>query len=329
MLLALTVGSDHKLSEIKIKTTIKLLNQQTERGSKVLDLILTSKLRENYEAEKKLNRQVAIPTSLSNIKSFSMDYSTKILAIASASKQLDEELQNVFEENDNEDNDTIALMKVLETELHNCQNEFQRLFISYQNFLNSKSGEDMEHNVACIDAEVESVADDNTPGPKTISADTVTALYDEVFVVDGSEKEDIATEKSKMSQENDEEFERLNTKIVKRTFKPVLKELRTKIEPIGEAMKERERKVLHAKGITENHDDNKSTRRRGIYISSDEDNNSEDGDSDDSSKKLKIRQDKMNQHKYGDVREFLMTKQQVNIFGLPPINSVLNEEVLE
>lgn len=116
-----------------------------------------------------------------------------------------------------------------------------------------------------------------------------------------------------------DELQQLNAHIVKRQFRPVLRQLRDRLEPINEAMRRRERDFLAAQGIEADDE----TPGNGEANSDDDDVNN-DG-------RRPPRKDA-----YADRRQFLQDKRPIGFgaplmagFPLPPQRAMLDEEILE
>ena len=248
-----------------------------------------------------------------------------MLALALQCQHLDQSITFIadhFEHPDNKDiENTLIMMESIKSELSLYTDEFQRLIISYQKYLN------MDLEVGKLqEADLEKI-ENAILGKKT---KTVTEAdnqlqEDDFFVVDGLEND--SEEESPTSATGEEISEDINSKLAKKYFKPVLSELRERIEVIGEDMKEREKKVLKAKGQDFIPDFDNKLKDLSDY----EDSGSDD---DVANRKRKL---KKSQNKYGETRDFLESKQQINIFGtprtgglpFPPPRNFLNEDVLE
>lgn len=238
------------------------------------------------------------------IKKMAQSFSAKILAVSLNCQYLDEEL----EDKKNSEN-ILSAMAVIDGELAVCKDEYKRLVISYQKLLN------IEVRAGKVDQETLDSALLPTSVVRVIPTSDE-PLQDDFFVLDGFE-EDLEVERLTRA----DEIEEINSRIAKRYFKPVLRQLREKLEPIGEKMKERERKVLQAKGIEFQEDEPDYPATPGTPETS------EDEGSDDEIQKKKIK----SRRKYDEFREFLEKKEPINIFagGLQPITNFMNEEVLE
>lgn len=240
------------------------------------------------------------------IRKLAQSFAAKILAVSLNCQHLDEEL----EEKDPKNSKIIlSAMSVIDGELAVCKDEYQRLVISYQKYLN------LEVAASKVDQETLNSALLPNSEVKVVSADAE-PQQDDFFVLDGFE-EDLEVERLTKT----DEIEEINSRIAKRYFKPVLRQLREKLEPIGEQMKERERKVLQAKGIEFKEDLHDYPATPGTPETS------EDEGSDDEIQKKKIK----SRRKYDEFREFLEKKEPINIFAgtLQPITNFMSEEVLE
>ena len=306
------------------KLTAKV-NDEKLNISKFLEIISNATMVQQ-RIQKQLEEEfVAIPKELRTIKSYSINFSSKMLALALQSQHLDESITffaDHYEHPDNKDmENTMIMMDSIKSELSLCTDEFQRLIISYQKYLNMdlEVGKLQEEDLEKLK---NAIAEKKT---KTVTEADNEPQEDGFFVVDGFEND--LEEEPPTSAASEEITEDINSKLAKKYFKPVLTELRERIEVIGEDMKEREKKVLKAKGQDFIPDFYNKLKQLSDY---------EDSGSDDEVANTK-RKLKKSQKKYGDTREFLKSKQQINIFGtpppggspFPPPRNFLNEDVLE
>lgn len=126
-------------------------------------------------------------------------------------------------------------------------------------------------------------------------------------------------------RDTDSELLELDTRIVKRQFRPVLRQLRNRLEPINDAMRQRERKFFAANGIDVDEDDNAAGQIRKEDGDADD---IDDGDDDDA-KPVAARKDQ-----YADMRKFLQDKQPMSCFNpmlapFPVHHRALDEDILE
>lgn len=311
---------NHKFGKLTAK-----VNEEKINISKFLEIISNATMVQQ-RIQKQLEEEfVVLPKELRSIKSYSINFSSKMLALALQCQHLDESVTffaDHFDHPDNKDiENTLTMMDSIKSELSLCTDEFQRLIISYQKYLNMdlEVGKLQEADLVKIE---NAIVGKKT---KTVTEDDNEPQEDDFFVVDGLDGE--SEEEAPTSVSGDEIAEDINSKLAKKYFKPVLSELRERIEVIGEDMKEREKKVLKAKGQDFIPDFDNKLKDLSDY---------EDSGSDDeaASRKRKL---KKSQNKYGETRDFLESKQQINIFGaprtgglpLPPPRNFLNEDVLE
>jgi hypothetical protein len=263
-----------------------------------------------------------LPAPLIDLRKSSVHFSMKMAALLHEFQHLDSNLQTVLRSNaaagdllKNELSTLQTTFKTIATELPVLQDDYQRLFINYQRFLNIKV--EQPHPVL-------QPVEQEKPN-KTYSGDTVQQQSDEFFAVDGFSDSDMSgtNDDEDLGQKESEDLENVNSKVAKRYFQPVLKQLKQKIEPLGEAMKERERKVLKAKGIeVVEASDLKGSLRDNDYSSE------SDGSECSSDRKMQ-RKMKKSDNRYSEVRDFLANKEQVNIFMMKPMPAVVTEDVLE
>lgn len=302
----------------------RLIEEQTGNSITNFEIIVfgSNPDKQNYSF-KKLDQMKQLPGDLVRAKSYCMSFVPKLQAVTHQCVRLQVHLYRAIEQFDETDKDRddffnlLPLMSQLDSELLMCQDEFQRLFITYQKFLNMEpeqpatpqsSNEDVEEKYAAR------IQHDN----KRV-ADSVFGHHDEFFALDGYADDEMTTPTKEFYDRLDEDDELINRKIVKRTFKPVLKQLKNRIVPLADAMKERERKVLTAKGVKFEDDETKSSSKPLNAT----DSESEDEDDEERRKKAKKYYDK-----YNEMKSILEQKQQVNIFTMqPPPSKVMEEDV--
>lgn len=310
----------HKFGKLTAK-----VNEEKINISKFLEIISNASM-----VQQRIQKQVEeefemLPKELRSIKSYSINFSSKMLALALQCQHLDESvayLADNFEHPDKKDiENTLIMMDSIKSELSLHADEFQRLIISYQKYLN------MDLEVGKLqEADLEKIENAIVgKKTKTVTEADSEPQEDGFFVVDGLEND--SEEELPPTATGEEMAEDINSKLAKKYFKPVLSELRERIVVIGEDMKEREKKVLKAKGQNFNPDFDNKLKDLSDY---------EDSGSDDelANRKRKL---KKSQKKYGETRDFLESKQQINIFGaprpgslpFPPPRNFLNEDVLE
>lgn len=300
----------------KIDGVTEVIKSETESISKFLRIIEDVKQHQS-NIHKQIDEEISstIPMELREVRTGSIKFAAKILTIALQCQHLEDmilKFAGKFEHPDNKDVEQILeMMKTVESEMSVSIDEHKRIAILFQKYLNmeiEESKESREKNE--FPAEV---SDKNV---KKITEDDNVPHTDDFFFVDG-------TEEAVEPENQPETIEEVNTKLAKKYFKPVLVQLKERIEVIGEDMKEREKKVLKAKGI-EIKDELDVPK-----LPSDDDDGS--GSDDERERKRKFRK---NQEKFSGNREFLESKQLINIFGssgfpFPLPSQPLDEDVLE
>lgn len=280
------------------------------------------------------------------IRSSSLDFTLKTLSLAIYSQELVNMITDgaeSFEKATKKEADNLLnMMETIETQIAVCDDDQKRLMILIKKLLSK--GE--EPKVAIE----ENVVDENLEQPTLpiVSAEEPNPPQkDDFYYLDPSaedkEKEDDAKTRT---EETSVEEELSGIKHTRKNFKPVLKQLKQRIEPIDEEMKEREKKVLMEKGIVikpedqtakadEEKDEDECETKSVNSGEEDEvismvDGSDGDGDWQVATKKRKT---KKNFNSYDNNRDFLASKQQVNLLGqLQPNVSALfarmEEEVL-
>lgn len=317
-LIVATGDVDSDFIKYNTRNLSPLIDEQTNNCSYNFDLIMfvASPDKESHSF-KKLNQKIEIPLDLMRAKSYSMTFVPKLLAVTHECVRLDAFLNNVinnFDKMDKEQDelhDLLPVMNQIDSELLMCQDEYQRFFITFQKYLNVAPPEKL--------VEIEEKLVDEEKSHEKFEHDfrkvgeTAFGYHDDFFALDGFEED---PEPESSHKDFDQDDDQISRKIVKKTFKPVLKQLKTKIEPLASEMKEREKKVLAAKGVeVEDLDEPR-------------DSCSEDESEDEEMQNE--RKIKKSSQKYSEMREFLEQKQQFNVFSFkPPVTSIVQEDVIE
>ncbi|XP_058443209.1 uncharacterized protein LOC131425383 isoform X2 [Malaya genurostris] len=207
----------------------------------------------DYKREKIPNRQSTstIPAEVLNVRSFSLTFVTKLLNTAHRFNLLEEELENSIQEYDKKSFASFlesmeASLETITNDLLTSTEECQRLLIMVKKILNKENVGSLE--LSGLFQEPSTKNDDLTINHERVFSEQDEPVFkDEFFAVVGSHC-DFDTEKRKSINLTDD-LEAVNSKIVKRHFKPVLEQLRERIEPIGVQFKQREKQALLDKGI--------------------------------------------------------------------------------
>lgn len=326
-LIVATGDCDSDFIKYNTRNLSPLIDEQTNNCLYNFDLIMfvASPEQENHSF-KHLDKNREIPLDLLRAKSYSMTFVPKLLAVTHQCVRLDALLNNLINKYDSADreqddlHELVPVMNQIDSELLMCQDEYQRFFITYQKFLNLVPEEKLQ-----IVEKLEEEPAGRFEHDYRKVGETAFGYHDDFFALDGFEEDDEGTsqdnqkdKKGDLSQDDDQ----INRKIVKKTFKPVLKQLKTRIEPLAEDMKEREKKVLTAKGI-EVEDLNKTH-------DSERDSCSSLSELSDEEEMIAKRKNKKSSQKYNEMREFLEQKQQFNVFSFkPPAVPMVQEDVIE
>jgi hypothetical protein len=197
-----------------------------------------------------------------------------------------------------------------------CNDEHTRIMIAVKKYLKKESEDEKIPNEMLINATT-------VKSPiKTIKEDDeVEPQKDDFFYADPTTvNENVKVEPEKIEEDADEED--IQKQLTKKCFKPVLLQLKEKIVPIGQDMKEREKKVLKEKGIEITDD----SFDKDIQIKDDNDSGSDD------ERERKLAR---NRSKFDESRELLLSKKPFNIFGnqasmpIPIKKTGFKEEILE
>lgn len=296
-LIALSPGDDAtEILSSKFESITLSIAAETKSISKFIDII------ESSSSAKKSQRQQEIPTTsseLREIRSESMRFSTKLLALAYRSQQLDNLITDFCSSPSQHADEIIDKLNNMKNEISLSHDELERISILFQKYLNIElDGDDGK-----IPHEQIENLHNALNGVQHLVDIEVAQPTDEFFFVDG--KVNGCEEEIK---NRDDVIDEIDSKMAKKYFKPVLLQLRERIEVINEDFKEREKKVLQAKGI----DIDGMLDEEPLAHSDSEDSGSDD-------ERERIKRLKKNAEKFRENREFLESKQQVNIFGgLPP-----------
>lgn len=261
----------------------------------------------------------------------SLRFNSCIAAVADECQKLDEtfntisdddqtlSLQHIMSNKKETLIETAAHMRNIETSLSNCSDDFHRLMLIYNKLLNAllkvdigfmpNSEEIKDQNDSNEDASVNLLESVDEP----IDQDGADDFYAYIF----DENVNIKT-KVNNSSTGDSELSNFEVKISRKKFKPVLSQLKEKINPIKENMLQKEREVLKAKGIDIDKLFGEETDKRTEKYSSDED--SIDSDSD------HIKPRKPKRDDYEENRNFLAQKQALNIFKMQLPTPIAGEE---
>lgn len=251
-----------------------------------------------------------------NLKSYSISASSKILAIANECRRIDGIVQSVHQSNKDELKELMSSVTRIEDAIHICQSEYQRFVVAYFKIMNVKYNDQCEDGQS-VNSEHEFTADDvalNLRGIKDIEPD------EEEFFTSTERTSDDESKENRNRRCWDDELTEKNINVVKQRFKPVLAQLKGKIEPIATSLRERERNHLLSKGIDPSEFVDCNNINEGFRSCS---------DSDDDDEAEYMRRRKSNRT-YDDMRKFLEGKPQISLIPMRSANeNFMSEDILE
>lgn len=247
-----------------------------------------------------------------NLKSYSISASSKLLAIANECRHIDGIVQSVHQLNKDELTVLLPSITQIENAFQVCQSEYQRFVVAYYKVMN------INCNDQCSDGQAVNGENEFTAEQESLHLKFKEIEPDEEEFFTSTER--TSDDESKESHRNrrswDDELAEKNVNVVKQRFKPVLAQLKGKIEPIAMSLRERERNHLLSKGIdpSEFVDCNKINEGFRSCSDSDDDDN--------------MPQRKPN--RFDDMRRFLEGKSQISLIPMRSANgNFLNEDILE
>lgn len=274
---------------------------------------------------------------LLKMKRSSMDIWCRLIAATNQYQNTDRQIQCIdissTRLNKNGMLDILNEMNRTKESLVACQDDFHTLQLIYNKYLVQKFDIPIEIAKRSEDS-------DETKGNSTIQCERIdqnvktnideeSKEYFGMRDVKNSDDTDTDSESAdeRMSRSDwQTELDNIDMKVTRSFFAPVLKQLKTKIDPIKSEMKEREMKFLMAKGIDREQiiEFNKNEQ---IQVPCSSDSDSDSADIHDIKQKSKPRPDR-----YNEMRTFLQQKQPIRIMPfahLPPPPPSSSEDVLE
>lgn len=266
---------------------------------------------------------------LVKMKRSSMDILCRLIAITNQYQSTDQRIQSLHMNMNKEKMLDISVeMNRVKESIVACQDDIETLKLIYNKCLAKKfqlllDQESDQQKTVAIPAVDESKLVKEEENPVEEDDKEYFAMRD--MKNDEDSDSDGENEKSKRAKWSDE-LENIDIKVTRSFFAPVLKQLKTKIDPIKEEMKEREMKFLMSKGIDREKiiEFNRNEEAEDQNMDSDADSGS---GSDNEPIKLKSKQ---RPNRYDEMRAYLEQKQPIGFMPLgdlpPPSGS---EEVLE
>lgn len=263
------------------------------------------------------------PESLLNLRGYSLDASSRILAVANECRNVDTIIQRISDTSKNSNItkeqlvDLIGPIKLIEDSLEICQDDYRRLVLAYHKFMYFNYGmatitENESGLTEAFVSDIDLINQENFKEADPVNDPEFYALLERTDEEEVPNKSGIAVVES-----IDDELKRIDTKVIRRQFKPVLKQLKDKIDPINQSMRDREKRFFEMQGIS--FDEEKASL-----------NDANNSDSDEFDSISLVRQNQNRENKFDDNRQFLQNKQQINFFSFPPPKNVfLQEDVVE
>lgn len=298
----------------QVRDLTNKLVEEKDAITKCLKLVMDpiGKLRSSPLAKLEL-----LPKEYQRIKSHSLNFSTKVLALALDSQLLDESVtrfvENLGLDKFEEIQKMQSALEVITLKLVECQEESRDLFKITQQILNK------DQDVGKIDEEdLENV--ENPPRDGTVKEVVDAPPPKDDILVDMGAQDD---EKSLFYLEVDP-LSKEGKKQTEARYKVIVKDLmgNEKFGKMRQKFDDIEKQILKEKGIEFTPDfDNCEVK--------DQQSESDDEENFERSRKIK-----KNEKKYDEVRDFLMNKGQMNLFGGPggfplPVSRVVCEDILE
>lgn len=338
--LALTVMTRPSISQlsddlVKIDCQVRQLVQEEEQHFKNLALAMQNKkqLEMDQLHEAKAQQQQSGPIAV--LQHSSLKLSARMVAVAGECQALDVTLQQLTATEAAQKNNTTQLIAVannmrgIENALAVCCDDFQRLMLVYNKFLHSQMDEQVDtpqtsNGKSKDDDFPESILRvefSQNPSEPQKCDDFYAYMYDE------NEAQQYEDEQQAPYPTPEKELLNFEKRITRGKFKPVLRQLKDRIDPIRQVMLEKEREVLTAKGINvdelfgkmeqveQQQEDNRLTEgaRQCDYDGSD------DSESDSADEAFKRRSKQIKERdNFAEMRQFLAQKQAVNLFNLDP-----------
>lgn len=304
----------------------KEFNKATMEMTQYTDLLdnsrlLRDKLEMLAEAES-TTAQNYYSSTLSKIKRSSLDLLSRLIAVSNEYQNINNAIQAIAYNSQISDAEKsnysgIALrMRQIQQSFSDCQNDHLTLLLTYDSFLfksfNMKSEKvriTKSEHVAKNDIETAENNNDDAASSLSSENNDYFALRDSSDEFSSDDEDDAADKKASKGNYNvDEELANLDLKINKKYFAPVLKQLKTKIDPIKNDMNQRERRYLMSKGVDPEKLSKFSAKHSRVGLA-----NSSHSDTDSDESKPKVPRSKQN---FDEMRKFLQQKQQFSL--LPP-----------
>lgn len=325
----LTRPSISQLSEdlVKIDNQVRQLVQEEEQHFKNLSIAMQEKKQMEIAQLHAAKTEQGKSGPIVVLQHSSLKLSACMVAVAGECQALDVTLQQLTAAEAAKKNNADQLVAVannmrgIENALAVCCDDFQRLMLVYNKFLNSKLdlGTDPAKKTKSptkhdeFPESILRVEFSQHPNEPQRCDDFYAYMYDE------QEARQYENEQQAPYPTPEKELLNFEKRITKGKFKPVLRQLKDRIDPIRIVMLEKEREVLAAKGINvdelfgkvdlleQQQQDNRLTEPTSLSDS--------EFDSADEAYELRSKQIKERDN-FAEMRQFLAQKEAVNLFQL-------------
>lgn len=294
-------------------------------------------LRDKLQALNDIDKSTVFDSlPLARVKRGSLDLMCRLIAMTNEYRNTDDCIQAIAGDHRLKKDvfiDIAHRMIQIEQSMAACKDDYRCMRLTYDKFLFTTFRINPERKtITAADKEVhaekssDASVSDSKKRAKNHSGDDNSdyfALRDSNEIMSESEAEDDNLFGHRKRGNFDDDLDNLDVKLSQKNFAPVLKQLKSKINPINDAMKERELKFLMAKGV----DRDRIVSPVVPTVKGDASVVDSDSDSDVSIVMPRSRPRK----NYDEMRTFLQQKQQFAIIPptLPPINALGDEEILE
>lgn len=269
------------------------------------------------------NNGIGLDSSLlARLKRSSSDIACRLLALAREFQTIGGHIQSL-QDNDLMNRQTfeniMGELSLCEEALVANMEDYRRMKLIFSKFMITNFNIRQENTTPNAEVDAEEEGGQSETSKKGKTADNVSGS-DFFALCDSDERSSSASEEDfeRKKYQIEDELQEFDFKTARSSFAPVLRQLKSKIDPLKVAMKERELTFLMAKGFD----------RERILNAEETDCNVNNCrlDSKDSSHTLS----KNNQRKYDEMRDFMQSKQQLTLL-LPPIMPISTgeEEILE
>lgn len=307
------VGHDVPLLCERIDAQLQLFDDEEAARKQRLEI------RGRIEATRLAQRPNIDALTMTNLRHVSADILGRMLALTAVLRDVDGVLERATTVRDAEVLAVAADVQRIGERLDVCRDEFARMVCTYNRAVHGRVEAPATDGLS--DAANVGEAAESAPAVRLFDDKDAMSSPDAEFYALAERNDDESGDDESTTDDSrslDAELAELNAKIVKRQFRPVLRQLRDRLEPINEAMRQRERKFFAERGVElAEHD----RRLNGDEMQSEDDDNEND------TKPKGGRKDN-----YADRRQFMVDNQSMGYLpllqGLPMQHRGAMEEVI-